>query len=350
MPVNNLIQLRRGSDWSTNPVLSSGEPGFDIPNNQLKIGDGSTVWSGLTPVNYNLNNYSITGVGNINISGNLTANSGNFSTLQINGTGVSVNGHTHFSSEINDFNESVDDRVSNLLVGISGINISYNDSGNALTVAYTGSAGGGGGGVTINNYADNRILTSDGTDTGINAESKLIFIPHPSGNKLGIGTTNPNGNLSLSNGSFGVDGDSQQTFLTARIATDSNATATLFLDGSSTKIVLPPKSVWNFIIKLNCYSDTNEGAASWNFRGCIKRNSSTTAMVGSLIEENFIDSGLAGAVATVIANTDTNSLDINVNGLNSNNIRWTAALDITQTIYDINNYVYFLPMTYDMVP
>ena len=39
MPVNNLIQLRRGSDWSTNPVLSSGEPGFDIPNNQLKIGD-----------------------------------------------------------------------------------------------------------------------------------------------------------------------------------------------------------------------------------------------------------------------------------------------------------------------
>ena len=63
------------------------------------------------------------------------SSSGNFTTLQVNGTGVSISGHTHVSSNITDFNESVDDRVSNLLVGTSGIIISYNDNANTLTVA-----------------------------------------------------------------------------------------------------------------------------------------------------------------------------------------------------------------------
>ena len=43
MPVNDLILLRKGSnsEWnSTNPVLASGEPGFDTTNNILKVGDG----------------------------------------------------------------------------------------------------------------------------------------------------------------------------------------------------------------------------------------------------------------------------------------------------------------------
>ncbi len=50
MPVNNLIQLRKGdfSTWSTqNPVLASGEPGYDLTNNILKIGDGINQWSDL---------------------------------------------------------------------------------------------------------------------------------------------------------------------------------------------------------------------------------------------------------------------------------------------------------------
>ena len=53
MPRNTLIQLRNGSTatWTnTNPVLASGEPGFDL-NNILKIGDGQTPWSSLPPVN-----------------------------------------------------------------------------------------------------------------------------------------------------------------------------------------------------------------------------------------------------------------------------------------------------------
>jgi len=68
------------------------------------------------------------------------SSSGNFTTLLVNGTGVSVNGHTHTTSDITDFNSS----VSGLLP-------------------------------TISNNADNRVLTSTGTTTGINAESNLTF-------------------------------------------------------------------------------------------------------------------------------------------------------------------------------
>jgi hypothetical protein len=73
-------------------------------------------------------------------NGLLNATSGSFTSLTVNGTGVSLNGHTHTSSSITDFNTS----VSGLLP-------------------------------TIANSGDNRILTSDGTSTGIVAESGLLF-------------------------------------------------------------------------------------------------------------------------------------------------------------------------------
>ncbi len=47
------IKLRRDTagNWaSENPVLALGEPGYDTTNNQLRVGDGVTAWSGLDPV------------------------------------------------------------------------------------------------------------------------------------------------------------------------------------------------------------------------------------------------------------------------------------------------------------
>ncbi|NDB60510.1 hypothetical protein EB001_18990 [bacterium] len=132
MPVNDLITIRKGtaSEWSSsNPVLASGELGFDLSNNILKIGDGSSAWN-------------------------------------------SLNNHSHSSINISDFTESVQDIVgSGFLVAGTGIVLDYNDSANTLTISSSGT----GGGVSITNFSDNRILTSDGTSTGINAESNLTF-------------------------------------------------------------------------------------------------------------------------------------------------------------------------------
>lgn len=53
MAVNDLITFRKGiaSEWiSANPVLASGEPGYDLTNSILKIGDGVSNWVALSGV------------------------------------------------------------------------------------------------------------------------------------------------------------------------------------------------------------------------------------------------------------------------------------------------------------
>ena len=83
----------------------------------------------------------------------------------------SVMGHTHSSSDITNFNSSVSGLlpVKDIVAG-SGVTISTNSG------IYTiNSSGTGGASITIANYANNRILTSDGTVGGIVAESGLVF-------------------------------------------------------------------------------------------------------------------------------------------------------------------------------
>lgn len=53
--------------------------------------------------------------------------------------------HTHTSSQIIDFAESVDDQVASLLVAGTNVTLTYNDVANTLTIASTG----GGGGSTV---------------------------------------------------------------------------------------------------------------------------------------------------------------------------------------------------------
>ena len=114
MPVNNTFQIRRGTNtqWTnSNPVLASGEPGYDTTNNIFKIGDGTNNWSNLKSV------LDITG--DVAISGLLSSASGNFGNLTVNSVNVSVSGHSHNSSDITDFNSSVSGLlpVKNILAG-----------------------------------------------------------------------------------------------------------------------------------------------------------------------------------------------------------------------------------------
>jgi len=78
----NRIQLRRDTtaNWeNTNPVLADGEMGYDIVTNEIRIGDGSTSWTGLTANtisgggggastgNVTFNDFTIIGTGNIHL-------------------------------------------------------------------------------------------------------------------------------------------------------------------------------------------------------------------------------------------------------------------------------------------
>jgi hypothetical protein len=67
MPALTTVQLRKGtaSEWaSVNPVLASGEPGYDLTNRLLKIGDGLSNWVDLPSIGGGQSNnisYNISG-------------------------------------------------------------------------------------------------------------------------------------------------------------------------------------------------------------------------------------------------------------------------------------------------
>lgn len=67
MAANDIILFRKGSDsqWiSANPVLASGEPGYDLTNSILKIGDGVSNWVALS------------GIGSTSVGGSVSSSVG----------------------------------------------------------------------------------------------------------------------------------------------------------------------------------------------------------------------------------------------------------------------------------
>lgn len=143
MPANSIIQLRKGTaaEWAaSNPILASGEPGYDLTNNIIKVGNGTGAWaslsgigggsSGLTEeqVDDRINSLLVAGTG-IVLSYNDNAN-----TLTVSTSGnYSLVGHSHSSSDITNFNSSVSGilPVKNI---ISGSGISVTSSGEIFTI------------------------------------------------------------------------------------------------------------------------------------------------------------------------------------------------------------------------
>ena len=88
MPANTIITLRKGqaSLWnSTNPVLASGEPGYDFTNNILKIGDGTSAWNSLS--NHKHSSIDITNF-NSSVSGLVSGIYQPILTNPVTGTGI----------------------------------------------------------------------------------------------------------------------------------------------------------------------------------------------------------------------------------------------------------------------
>jgi len=231
MPVNTLLQMRRGSaaTWtSTNPTLSAGEWGYETDTGRAKVGDGSTVWTSLkyTKLRYDDlitgSGVSITTLtdGNSQVTGlsfssdlaagdNITLTESN-GTITINGqagitlsegTGIHivVDGADHeinisglTSSNIGDFNDAVDARVtaasisadevmdivghpSSGIQGVSGVSVFYLDNGNGLNIGLTNNS------ITLG--SDSLALGSTTTSiSGLTSVSSTSFIGDLTGN------------------------------------------------------------------------------------------------------------------------------------------------------------------------
>lgn len=114
MPADSTIKLRKGtsSEWANiNPVLASGEPGYDSTNNILKVGDGVNSYSNL-PVLFS----------------GVYQPTGNYTTI----------GHSHTSSDITDFNSSVSGLLPITDI-IAGTGISISSANKVFTINSTGS-------------------------------------------------------------------------------------------------------------------------------------------------------------------------------------------------------------------
>lgn len=103
MAINDLITFRKGtaSAWtSANPILASGEPGYDLTNKIFKIGDGISNWASLGSINLTSSsitdfNSSVSGllpVKNIVAGTNITVSSvsGTYTVNSTAGAGASA--------------------------------------------------------------------------------------------------------------------------------------------------------------------------------------------------------------------------------------------------------------------
>jgi hypothetical protein len=179
MPRQNNIQFRKGtaSQWNNNnPILASGEPGYDLTNSIFKIGDGVHSWTELTSLSnrtirgsFLLNapsgSFTVSGgysVGSLDVfmngvklslSGDYIANDGlSFSLSETAPSGSLIEylalspGLSFNSSNISDFNSSVSGilPVKNI---IAGTNITVNNDNGTFTINSTAT----GGGTTVSN-------------------------------------------------------------------------------------------------------------------------------------------------------------------------------------------------------
>jgi hypothetical protein len=248
MPVNDLIQFRRGTDWSIDPVLSGGEPGFDTTNNILKIGDGVKTWSELTAINGtgtgtgSGTSVSVTGssiLDFINITGAGTAVvslDGNF--LVISGIdGFAFRGYEDVTTAKTVFNIDQTYNSGYLDVYYNGLKLLINEdyyanggttfeliesaaSGDIVewVGGYTGSSffqdvGGSGTANYISKWKDKNTLTSG--------------IIYDDGQKIGIGTNSPDTILHIVNPGTGLQSSDQEA--TIILSTESSGSYAGFL-------------------------------------------------------------------------------------------------------------------------
>lgn len=127
MPVNTTIQIRKGTatQWSsTNPVLGSGEPGFDTTNKILKIGNGSTVWNSLLSTSFVadsaiFSNVNVLSATYDSVSKSITAQDTNPTDLYFSPDGLKMYVVGSASDNVNEYNLSTPWDLSSALYSAS---------------------------------------------------------------------------------------------------------------------------------------------------------------------------------------------------------------------------------------
>ena len=271
-------------------------------------GDGASTISGGQFNQTNSRNTTISGGESNNCDGEWSVIGGGWSN-NITGNNATIGGGRK-------------NTITGVLATIAGGN------NNTIIGSYGGFIGGG-----YNNYIDSILYgTITGGQDNINTANYSTIIGGRSAKASRYGE------VSHSAGSFANKGDSQHSILILRRSTTNSTPIPLTLDGinpsPANRMFLPPQTSWSFSIKVSAYNSTDNQAAWWIIRGGIRRDASNgTSLVGSLITENGAESSLSGASVAVAADDTNEALEIQVTGITSKTIRWTAVVDISQVSF-----------------
>tara|TARA_S200002703_G_scaffold20667_2_gene16999 strand:+ start:15264 stop:16790 length:1527 start_codon:yes stop_codon:yes gene_type:complete len=364
MPVNTLLQVRRGSssDWSTanggnGAVLGAGEIGLDTTIDRIKIGDGTTAWNSLEFVSVGFDdihtnagsgvsittvtdaNSQVTGISlsanivggdNITLSndgGQLTINGEAGITLS-EGTGIhietvgsdnklSVSGLT--SNNISNFNAAVDARVTAASVsaeevrdimgtgmgGGTGIHIVYDDDGNQL----------------INIHVSGLQLTNIGDITATAAEVNLLDGVTSTTNELNIldGVTASTSEINILDGVTStatelnlVDGSSAGTIVNSKAVIYGSAG-----EVNATTLQIAGTSITSTAVELNILDGVTADATEINYLDGITLGTASASKVLSVdsnldvqsIRNLSIDGDLTVGGTTTTVNSTVVTID-----------------------------------------
>ena len=119
-------------------------------------------------------------------------------------------------------------------------------------------------------------------------------------------------------------GDSQRIFQVLQVET-TDATQTSLTNSDTSVLLTSTSSTTTFTLHVSAHNSTDSAAAGWIIRGCVKNVSGTASLVGSLIQENFSDTAMSST--SVDLTFSGANMSIKVTGLASKTIRWVASID-----------------------
>lgn len=184
-------------------------------------------------------------------------------------------------------------------------------------------------------YAENPSSPTAPTVAGTNAIALGSGSSASAASSVAIGdgsATYTAGSMVKANGKFATAGDAQSgTYILRNITTTATATE-LFIDGSSTRYVIPNNSVVTFSILIAARrTDATGGGAGYKFEGVIRKDTTaaSTTIVGAAAKSILGETNTAWDAA-VTADTTNGSLKITVTGEASKTIRWVATVTTSE--------------------
>jgi hypothetical protein len=136
-------------------------------------------------------------------------------------------------------------------------------------------------------------------------------------------------------GAFAADGDAQYSNCISRVVTSAASLTEMFLDNSSAKITLVAGQTIGFRVTIVAKETGSANAGKFVRSGLIARNSSTTALVGSVATDGTDITTLTTGAPTIAVTADdtTDYLKLTVTPASATSTRWVARWELTEVTY-----------------